>query len=54
MTDNKPALPVTKKAKKPYHRPELQVYGDLRDITQSTMLGKTQDSSKGKANKTTP
>ena len=30
--------------KTPYHRPQLQVYGDLREITNSvTKTGKTKD-----------
>jgi hypothetical protein len=29
--------PDPKSPKKPYHRPKLTVYGDLQDITQTTM-----------------
>jgi hypothetical protein len=34
MKDNEKALPGALRSKKPYRQPELQVYGDLRDITQ--------------------
>jgi hypothetical protein len=31
------------RAKKAYQQPQLQVYGDLRGITQSIMAGKAKD-----------
>lgn len=52
--DNELASPNKNQSKKPYQEPQLQVYGDLRQVTQATLLGKTADSGKGKANKTTP
>jgi hypothetical protein len=54
MKNNEPASSGKERRKKPYQEPHLQVYGDLREITGATLLGMTQDSSKGKANKTTP
>jgi hypothetical protein len=52
--NNNQTPPNPKRSKKPYQEPQLQVYGDLREVTQATLTGKTQDSSKGKANKTSP
>ena len=43
-----------KRSKKPYQQPQLQVYGDLREITQSHMTGPNKDGAKGKGmNRTT-
>jgi hypothetical protein len=33
---DKEQLPNTKRSKKAYRQPQLQVYGDLRNITQTT------------------
>jgi hypothetical protein len=52
--NNDQTPPNPSRSRKPYRKPQLQVYGDLREVTQSTLLGMTQDSSKGKANKTSP
>ena len=41
MKNNKARSPDTKRSKKPYQQPQLQVYGDLREVTQSTLVGKT-------------
>jgi hypothetical protein len=38
MSENRQSTP-DKPTKKPYNRPQLQVYGDLREITQT--VGKT-------------
>ena len=37
--------PNKKRSKKAYEQPRLQVYGDLRDITQSHMMGMNMDGS---------
>jgi hypothetical protein len=51
----KEVLPDKNRSKKPYQEPQLQVYGDLRDITQNMGPGKTMDGGKGKGNdKTSP
>jgi hypothetical protein len=42
---NEQASPETNRAKKPYQQPKLQVYGDLREITQSHMMGMAMDGS---------
>jgi hypothetical protein len=39
MEDNEQTLSTTNQCKKPYHKPQLQVYGDLKDITQAVFLG---------------
>ncbi len=54
MKDDKPGSPHKNRSKKLYQQPLLEIYGDLREVTQSTLAGKTADSSKGKANKTSP
>lgn len=48
MKDNQQELPNTNRSKKKYEQPQLQVYGDLRDITQSHMKGMDMDSSGAK------
>jgi hypothetical protein len=37
------AKPMTESAKKPYQQPQLQVYGDLRQITQNMGNKTTHD-----------
>jgi hypothetical protein len=39
------ASPDTNRSRKTYQQPQLQVYGDLRDITQSQMMGPKIDGS---------
>ncbi len=51
--NNEPTLPDKEPLKKPYEQPDLQVYGDLRDITQATGMGMKGDGG-GKGGKTTP
>jgi hypothetical protein len=43
--NNEQTPPNKKRSKKPYEQPRLQVYGDLRDITQSHMMGMNMDGS---------
>jgi hypothetical protein len=39
--------------RKPYRRPRLTIYGDLRQITQTTMaMGSSRDMTTGQMNKT--
>jgi hypothetical protein len=35
MKDDEQPLSTTNRSKKAYHKPQLQVYGQLKDITQS-------------------
>ena len=49
MKDNQRELPGRKRSKKTYQQPQLQVYGDLRDITQAHATGMRSDGGK-KAN----
>jgi hypothetical protein len=50
---DKEQLPNTKRSKKAYRQPQLQVYGDLREITQANMgSSKTLDGPKMKIDKT--
>jgi hypothetical protein len=39
-TDGSPGSPASRKS---YEKPVLQIYGDLTEITQDTMLGGTND-----------
>jgi hypothetical protein len=54
MKDNQQELPDRKRSKKTYQQPHLQVYGDLRDITQGQAAGMRSDGSvvKGMTGKT--
>ena len=45
--DKEQSLPDANPSKKAYQQPQLQVYGDLRDITQSIAAGKSKDGGKG-------
>jgi hypothetical protein len=38
MKDNEQTLSTTNHCKKAYHRPQLQVYGDLKDLTQAVAI----------------
>jgi hypothetical protein len=50
---DKEQLPNTKRSKKAYRQPQLQVYGDLRQITQTTSnTSKNLDGPKMKVDKT--
>jgi hypothetical protein len=49
MKDEQQELPNRKRSKKTYEQPHLQVYGDLREITQSHVTGMRSDGGK-KAN----
>jgi hypothetical protein len=50
---NKEQLPDAKRSKKAYRQPQLQVYGDLREITQTTSnTSKNLDGAKMKVDKT--
>ena len=40
---DKEELPNTKRSKKAYRQPRLQVYGDLRTITQTLGMSGVQD-----------
>ena len=52
MTDSELKLPNTGKSKRAYQQPELQVYGDLRDITQTVGPHGTKDGSGKSVQKT--
>ncbi len=53
--DKEQSLPDANPSKKAYQQPQLQVYGDLKDITQSIVTGKSPDSGKTKGSQmTTP
>ena len=43
MNDNKDPVTNTNHSKKVYQQPELQIYGDLREITQLTGTGLKMD-----------
>lgn len=49
--DNQQELPAIR-TKKTYQRPQLQVYGDLRDITQNVGTGGAKDGSGKSTQKT--
>ena len=51
MKNGEPKLSNTKQSKKAYHQPQLQVYGDLRDITKPSESG-AKDGGKGCSQKT--
>jgi len=38
--------------KKPYTTPQVQIYGDLRDVTQSAMMNNLTDNGPGANNRT--
>jgi hypothetical protein len=44
----------TKLSKKPYQKPELQVYGDLREITQTFATKGKMDHGPGRRDQTRP
>lgn len=46
-SDNKQPSPDASKSKKNYQQPQLRVYGELRDITQSTGMKGANDGGKG-------
>jgi hypothetical protein len=53
MKDGKQVLPSKKPSKKPYSQPRLQVYGDLRNITQTVgKFGAMDQVAKQKVDKT--
>jgi hypothetical protein len=52
MKDSGPKLFNTSKSKKAYQQPELQVYGDLRDITQTVGTHGAKDGSGKSTQKT--
>lgn len=52
MTENEIKLPDASRSKKVYRQPELQVYGDLRDITKTVGPHGTKDGSGKNAQKT--
>jgi len=54
MNDNndEQLLPDSRQSKKVYKQPELQVYGNLREITQSVGDKGTMDGGGGAANRT--
>jgi hypothetical protein len=39
MRNNQQMPSTTNQCKKPYHKPQLQVYGSLKDITRTVILG---------------
>ena len=47
MKDDQQELSNRKRSKKTYEQPQLQVYGDLRDITQGHATGMRNDNGKG-------
>ncbi len=51
--DNKEQkLAKTKQSKKTYQKPQLQVYGDLREITQTFAMAGKMDGGAGQMDKT--
>ena len=52
MKNGEPKLSNTTKSKKVYQQPELQVYGDLRDITKTVGPHGVKDGSGKNAQKT--
>jgi hypothetical protein len=49
---NSSQLDSEKDARKPYVKPQLQIYGDLRQITQATSAGKKNDNAMTAPNNT--
>ena len=45
---------TTVKTKKPFHRPELVTYGNIREITQAVGVTGTKDGGSGSTQKTQP
>jgi len=43
MKDNQQISSTPNQCKKPYHKPQLQVYGDLKDITQAVAISGAMD-----------
>jgi hypothetical protein len=43
MKENQQVSSATNECKKPYHKPQLQVYGDLKDITQAVAVSGALD-----------
>ena len=52
MTENEIKLPDASRSKKVYRHPELQVYGDLRDLTQTVGTHGVKDGSGKSTQKT--
>jgi hypothetical protein len=50
--NNEQSLPNKKRPKKAYQRPELEVYGDLRNITQALGVKGPKDGGMGGNQKT--
>lgn len=50
--NKKQKLTDTKRSKKPYQKPQLQVYGDLREITQTFAMNGKMDGGTGQMDKT--
>jgi hypothetical protein len=43
MKDGEQPVPTTNQHKKPYEQPQLQVYGNLRDITETLGIAGVDD-----------
>jgi hypothetical protein len=43
LEDQKGAQVVSPEGKKPYRKPQLQIYGDLNTITNAVTAGKNED-----------
>jgi hypothetical protein len=43
LEDQKEVKGVSPQEKKPYHKPQLQIYGDLGSITSTVGTGKNED-----------
>jgi hypothetical protein len=52
--ENEETLPNTSRSKKAYQQPQLQVYGDLKAITQGVGMTGTMDGGTGQTDKTRP
>ena len=52
MKDDQQELPNRKRSKKTYEQPHLQVYGDLREITQAHASGMRSDNTGQQMGKT--
>ena len=50
--DKDPKLANPKQSKRPYRKPQLQVYGDLREITQTFAMAGKMDGGAGQTDKT--
>jgi hypothetical protein len=50
--NKKQKLTKIKQSKKTYHKPQLQVYGDLREITQTFAMAGKMDGGTGQTDKT--